>query len=187
MISDAYAAAAGHAESAGVPQFEPSFFQHQIVWSVISFAILLYLLNKHVLPAINDLLDARSKKIEDDLASAELARNEAKRAQENLNGQLTAAHQMATETMEQARVDAVNHREQALKELTAELEKKRVSAIAEIENAKKKALAEVQSVVVEVAMMATEKLIAKTVNKTIANAMVEEALQDIKANKSNLH
>ncbi len=86
MISVAHAAAEG-----GVPQFEQSMFQHQIVWAVISFAILLYLLNKYVIPAINDLLDARARKIEEDITGAERARREAEKAQAELSHQLTSS------------------------------------------------------------------------------------------------
>jgi F-type H+-transporting ATPase subunit b len=187
MISVAHAAAEEHAKSAGMPQFEPSMFEHQIVWSIFSFLILLFLLKKHVLPAINDLLDARSKSIEEDLGNAQKAREGAEKAQTDLNNQLATARQMASDTVEQARVDSTRHRDQALEELSAELNKKKSAAVDEIEAAKKKALAEVQSVVVEVAIMATEKLIAKTVTKATANTMVEEALEEIKENKANLH
>jgi F-type H+-transporting ATPase subunit b len=187
MISVAYAAAEEHAKSAGMPQFEPSMFEHQIVWSIISFVILLHLLRKHVLPAINDLLDARAKKIKEDLDNAQKARLEAEKVQVDLNNQLASARQMASDTVDQARADAAQHREQALEELTEELNKKKSAAVDEIETAKKKALAEVQSVVVDVAIMATEKLIAKTVTKTSANAMVEEALKEIKDSKTSLH
>ncbi|MBF0453365.1 MAG: F0F1 ATP synthase subunit B [Magnetococcales bacterium] len=187
MISVAHAAAEEHAKSAGMPQFEPSMFEHQIVWSVISFLILLHLLKKHVLPAINDLLDARAKKIEEDLDSAKLARKQAEKSQTDLNNQLASARQMASETMDQARVDAARHREQAVEELNAELAKKKNAALLEIEAAKKKALAEVQATVVDLTMLATEKLIAKSVTKSSASSMVEEALKEIKGSDASLH
>jgi F-type H+-transporting ATPase subunit b len=187
MISVAYAAAEEHAQSAGVPQFEPSMFQHQIIWSVMSFLILLFLLNKYVLPAINDLLDARAKKIAEDLDGAEKARTEAEKARAELNHQLTSSRQTASEICEQARVEANLIKDRALEELSEELSKKKVAAVEEIEATKKKAMAEVQAVVVDVAIMATEKLIAQTVTKDSANAMVEEALSEIKNNKSSLH
>ena len=187
MISVAHAAAEEHAKSAGMPQFEPSMFEHQIVWSILSFLILLYLLKKHVLPAINDLLDARASKIEDDLNAASQARQEADKIQADLHSQSIIARQMASEALEQARLDATHHRENAMEELSAELNKKKSAAVEEIEAAKKKALAEVQSVVVEVAIMATEKLIAKTVNTATANSMVEQALKEIEASKTSLH
>jgi F-type H+-transporting ATPase subunit b len=187
MISVAYAAAEEHAKSAGVPQFEPSMFEHQIFWSVISFLILLYLLNKHVLPAISELLDVRAKKIEDDLNNAQTAREEAQKAQADLNNKLASANKTASDVFEQARVEANLYREQAIEELAGELEKKKSAAVEEIEMAKKKALADVQSVVVDVAIMATEKLISKNITKESASTMVDEALEDIKKNKASLH
>ncbi|MBF0359045.1 MAG: F0F1 ATP synthase subunit B [Magnetococcales bacterium] len=187
MISVANAAAEVHAKPEGMPQFEPSMFEHQIFWSVISFLILLYLLNKHVMPAIKELLDVRAKKIEDDLASAQKARREAEKIQADLNNKLISSHKVASDVCEQARVEASLLRERAVEELSLELEKKKKAAVEDIEIAKKKALAEVQAVVVDVAVMATEKLIAKNVTKESASAMVDEALNEIKDSKTSLH
>lgn len=186
MVSVALAAAEEHATSAGMPQFESSMFQHQIIWSIISFLILLHLLRKHVLPAIKDLLDSRANTIEEDLERAKAARLEAEKAQDDLKKQLAAARQIAAETIEQARVDAARNRELALEALNAELNKKKSAAVDEIEAAKKKALDEIQSAIVDVAILATEKLISKTISTSTANAMVDEALAEIE-NQKPLH
>lgn len=176
MISAAYAAAEEHAQSAGMPQFESSVFAHQIFWSIVSFLALLYLLNRFVLPTIQKLLDERSHKIRDDLQSAETIRLEAEKAHALLQRQIGTARQMSEQILEEARLESAKYREEAVEALTKELAKKRTTALNEIESAKNKALAEVRDVVVDVAIMATEKLIAKSVTKADANKMVQDAL-----------
>jgi len=187
MIANAYAAAEGHAQSSGLPQFDSSVFGSQIFWTVVSFLLLMFLLNRFVIPAINDILDNRSRKIQDDLDNAAKAKKEAEQLMIAYKGQLDSAREMAASTMEEARQDANRHREQAVLELNDELSKKKNAALEEIDRAKRRAMDEVRTAAVDVAMMATEKLIAKSVTKTEADAMVHEAWTRLDQNQASLH
>ena len=187
MISSAYAATEGHAPSSGLPQFDSSVFSSQIFWTVVSFFLLMYLLKRYVIPAINDILDSRGKKISDDLQSAEKARLESERVLASYQEQLDHARQMAMTTLEAARLEAVALRDGAVAELKEQLEKKKVVALEEIERARVKAMAEVRLAAVEMAMLATEKLIAKSVGQAEADAMVEAALQQMEEKRPSLH
>ncbi|MGN7612986.1 F0F1 ATP synthase subunit B [Magnetococcales bacterium HHB-1] len=171
--------------SSGLPQFETSTFSSQAFWSVVSFAILLFLLQKYVIPAINSVLDARGKSIADDLSGAEKARKEAEASLAKYQQQLKEASAKAEETVERARKDAAKLREQNLAELDNELAKKRAEAEESIEQAKRAAIAEIQTTAVDIAMTATEKLVGKAVTKTDASRMVTEAIEEIKKLESN--
>ena len=187
MISDAYAATDGHAQASGLPQFDSSVFGSQIFWTIVSFFLLMYLLKRYVIPAINDILDSRGKKISDDLQGAEKARKDAEQVLANYREQLDRARQAAVTTVENARQEAVIYRENALAELNEELAKKKEFALEEIERARKKALVDVRQAAVEMAMLATEKLIVKSVGREEADAMVESALQQMERSKPTLH
>lgn len=187
MISSAYAATDAHAQSSGLPQFDSSVFASQIFWTVVSFLVLMYLLKRYVIPAIGDILDNRSRKISDDLQQAEKARQDADRLLIAYREQTERARQMTAATLEEARLEASAIRDQALVELGEELAKKRSAALDEIERARLRAMEDVQSAAVELAMLATEKLIAKTVNKAKAEEMVKEALTHLEQNRANLH
>ncbi len=179
MISSAYASTDAAAASSGLPQFDSSVFGSQIFWTIVSFALLMYLLNRFVIPAITDILDSRASKIREDLESAEKSRKEGEEFLNSYKNQLASAREMANATMEEARQGAASYREEALAELNEELDKKRNSALEEIERAKVKAMLEVRAVAVEVAMLATEKLVTKSVSQADAETMVQEAMKQI--------
>ncbi|MBF0162383.1 MAG: F0F1 ATP synthase subunit B [Magnetococcales bacterium] len=156
-------------------------------WTVVSFLILMYLLRRYVMPAINDILDSRGKKISEDLQHAEKARHEAERLLAGYREQVERARQMTATTLEEARIEASAIRDHALEELTEELAKKRTAALEEIERARVNAMAEVREAAVEIAMLATEKLIAESVGRAKADEMVHAALGHLEQNKANLH
>lgn len=185
MIGTAYAAAAEHAGS-GLPQFQSSFFSSQIFWAFVSFATLLALLTKYVLPGINDVLDARSRQIENDLKEAEKNRTASEKVLKEQRKELAAAREMASKIADEARQDAIQSREEALSELEAELSRVKTSAFDEIEQAKRKAVSEVKNVAVDLTIQATEMLIAKSVTKVHANKMVDEAIREISQNQSEV-
>ncbi|HIJ83117.1 MAG: ATP synthase F0 subcomplex B subunit [Magnetococcales bacterium] len=188
MIATAYAATGEQAAAgSGMPQFEPSVFQHQIFWSIASFVILLYLLRKHVLPAIEKVLDTRSNKISSDLDAALKSRQEAEKASVDTQKVLVAARRQAEQTVEEARLEAARYREMAKESLGQELSKKKSLALAEIETAKRAALAELHETVVDIAILATEKLIAKNMTKADTNKMVQEAITAVQEHKGQVH
>lgn len=176
MIGIAYAAAAEHASS-GLPQFQTSTFSSQSFWALVSFGVLLYLLYKHVLPGITDVLDARTRQIEGDIKGAETARQEAEAALAEYKRQLATAREVAAKTLEEARTEAARHQERSRAELDEELNKKKASALEEIEAAKRRAMEEVRQSITDVAMQAAEKLIGRSVSAADASAMVDEAIQ----------
>ncbi len=186
MIASAQAAE-GHAQSSGLPQFDSSVFASQVFWTIVSFVVLMYLLRRYVIPAINDILDSRGKKISEDLQHAEKVRREADRLLAGYREQMDRARQMAATTMDEARAGAIAIRDHALAELNEELAKKKSSALEEIERARLQAMEDVRSAAVEIAMLATEKLIAKTVTRAKADGMVKEALDHLEQNKASLH
>lgn len=195
MITDAAAATGEHAAAAGghaaagsgMPQFEPSMFQHEIFWSIASFVILVYLLRKHVLPPIEKILDARNEKIRTDLDAAEASRREAEKVSVEIQKQLNSARRQAEQTVEEARLEAARYRELARESLSQELAKKKTVALAEIETAKRSAIAELHHAAIDIAMLATEKLIAKSMTKTETGKMVQEAIAAIQESKTPIH
>jgi F-type H+-transporting ATPase subunit b len=78
---------------------------YDIVWSIIPFAIILFLFWKIVLPAMRKTLDARAELIEGGIKKAENAQAEADAALEEYKKQLAEARAEAARIREQARID----------------------------------------------------------------------------------
>ena len=182
FIANAYASASEHASSsAGMPQFDSSTFSSQSFWAVVSFVILMTLMIKFVIPAIQDVLDSRGNKIANDLERADKAREEAEEMLAKYRRELADANKEAIKVVEGAKLSAARLSEKAVAAQAEELAKRKDSAIAEIEQLKRQAMAEITERSVEVAMMATEKLISKAVSKSEANKMVNDAIEQIKS------
>jgi len=78
---------------------------YDIIWSLVPFAIILFLFWKVVLPAMQKTLDARAELIEGGIKKAENAQAEADAALEEYKKQLADARAEAAKIREQARLD----------------------------------------------------------------------------------
>ena len=63
-----------------MPQLEVSTFVPQLFWLAVTFGVLLLLMWKIGLPRVGGLIDARRKRIDDDLARAAQLKDEAEAA-----------------------------------------------------------------------------------------------------------
>ena len=78
---------------------------YDIVWSIVPFAIVLFVFWKFVLPNMQKTLDARAEKIEGGIAQAESAQKEAAEALEKYNSLLAEARAEAADIKEKARAE----------------------------------------------------------------------------------
>ncbi|GAB3939902.1 F0F1 ATP synthase subunit B [Corynebacterium tapiri] len=75
---------------------------YDIVWSLIPFAVILFLFWKFILPKFQEVLSEREDRIKGGIQRAEAAQAEAKAALEKYNAQLAEARTEAAEIREQA-------------------------------------------------------------------------------------
>jgi F-type H+-transporting ATPase subunit b len=180
QAAQASAQAAGeHAQSSGLPQFDTSTFSSQAFWSVVSFFVLVALMNKYVLPAIQNILDARSKSIQEEIESGRKSREEADKVLEEYRRMLSTARETSAQIMEETRRETAVYRDNALRELEQEIAQRQASALKEIDQMKRQAMQEISGHAVAIAMMATEKLMARAVTDADATRMVEDAIAQL--------
>ena len=121
MISDFVLLAAGGEESLPLEE-EPNILMpalYDIVWSLIAFAILLFVFWKFVLPMVKKVLEERTEKIEGGIERAESAQREAKEALDKYNEQLAEARGEAAKIREDARLQG----QQILADMKADAQK----------------------------------------------------------------
>jgi F-type H+-transporting ATPase subunit b len=150
-----------------------------MVWTIVVFAISLYILRRAVFPQIGKALDARAKKIEGDIDAAEGLRTEADQVLAEYRERLKEARGQAEEIVQRGRHAAETHEvegKQRGQELIAEATKR---AEREIELATKRALDDIRREVADLTVMATEKVTRKVLSDADQKRLVEEALGEL--------
>lgn len=144
MISDLVVLAAGGEEALPLEE-EPNILMpalYDIVWSLVAFAILLFVFWKFVLPMVKKVLEERTEKIEGGIERAEAAQREAKEALDKYNEQLAEARGEAAKIREDARLQG----QQILADMKADAQKESDRIVA---NGQQQLTAQRQQIVTE--------------------------------------
>ncbi len=150
-----------------------------MIWTIVVFAISLFILRRAVFPQIGKALDERAKTIAGEIDSAAHAREEAERLLVEYRERLKQAREQADEIVQRARQSADVHEKEAKergRETVADATKR---AQREIEVATKRALDDLRREVADLTIMATEKVTRKTLDEADQRRLVEEALREL--------
>jgi F-type H+-transporting ATPase subunit b len=160
-----------------MPQFDLSTAPGQVFWLVVIFAVLYLLSWRVVLPRVDAVMEARRKKIDDDLARAERLRNEAAAVMADFEKTLAEARGEAARVMKEASDAAAQESTQRIGAFNAELAGRLAEAEARVAVAVKQAETNLQAIAVEAAGQVTAKLLGRAVPQ----ATVERAVADAAA------
>jgi F-type H+-transporting ATPase subunit b len=157
--TEAHGGAAGHKEP--FPPFNSATFAGQLFWLAIFFGLLLWLMAKVALPRVQNILEGRAERIENDLAEANRLKaqtDEAIAAYEKTLGDARAeGHRIAGEVHEKVSKEAEAHRLKLEDELNAKIE----ASDQLIAEAKLQALGNVRGIAVDAASAIVERLSGK--------------------------
>ncbi|MBI5379318.1 MAG: F0F1 ATP synthase subunit B [Nitrospirae bacterium] len=162
-----------------MPQFDTHFLTSLVFWSIVSFAILLFLLYKFALPPILQTLEARERRIREDLDKAERLRQEAERHLAEAEARLKQAHASAEEIVrlahERGERTAMEHQRHILEQT----EKMLAEAREGIERARKRAVQEIRAQAVEISLLAAEKLLERNLRDEENLRLVRETIDAV--------
>lgn len=163
------------AASGGLPQFAVETWTGQIVWLVISFAVLYFVLSRFILPRIGGALTERGDRIADDLDAAGRMQKEAQQAELDYERSVADAKAKAHNIAETTRksVDAEIAKEVELAE--QEFASKQASADARIHKIKDAAMAKIDTVAADTTTALIEKLIDSKPTAATIKAAVSRA------------
>ncbi|HEY4428748.1 MAG TPA: F0F1 ATP synthase subunit B [Solirubrobacteraceae bacterium] len=150
-----------------------------MIWTLIVFGATMVLLARIAFPRISAALDRRQKAIEEAIDTAEHARTEAEKMLAEYRERLREARVQAEEIIQRARQSAQAHEHEAKErghELIAEASER---AQRDIEAATKRALDELRKEVVDLTILATEKVTRKALNDSDQKRLAEEALAEL--------
>ncbi len=150
-----------------------------MIWTIVVFAISLFILRKAVFPVIGEALDKRAKMIDGDIDAAEQTRKDADELLAEYRERLKEARAQSEEIVQRARQTAESHEHEARdrgQEILAEAAKR---AERDIDAATKRALDDIRREVADLTILATEKVTRKTLNDADQRRLVEEALGEL--------
>lgn len=142
-----------------MPQLDPTSWPSQLFWLTLTFVALYLIIWRVALPRIGDVLEARQRKLDDDLKKATALKEEAEAilaAYERMRAEAQAsAHEVLQTTNDALKEEAARETQAVADKLASQT----AEAEARIDAAKTAALASLEGTVSEVVMAATEKLI----------------------------
>jgi F-type H+-transporting ATPase subunit b len=150
-----------------------------MVWTLLVFGLTMFLLSKLAFPRISEALGRRQKLIEESIDTAERTRAEAEQILADYRERLKEARAQSEEIVQRARETAQAHEHEAKERGQEILSEATDRAQREIEVAAKRALEDIRKEVVDLTIMATEKVTRKTLDAADQKRLVEEALAEM--------
>jgi F-type H+-transporting ATPase subunit b len=161
-----------------MPQLDFATYPEQLVWLAITFIVLYLLMWKLGLPRVSSVIEARRKRIDDDLARANEIKNRAEAAMAAYQRVLTEARAQAQATVKESSDRFAAEAAERQRQLAATLAEHTKQAEQQIAAAKERALAEIRNVAVDVARSVTEKLTGAVADEAMLAPAVDRAMAE---------
>ena len=150
-----------------------------MVWTLVIFAILLFILSRYAYPKILEAVEARDKAVEDALAAAKKDREEAAALLAEHRRQLDSARDEAQKLITSARADGEKVRADVIEQAHREQQQMLERARAEIISERDRAIAVLRRETVDLAVRAASKVIERNLDVEANRAVVESFLASI--------
>ena len=157
-------------------EFDPGL----IIWTSISFVLLLALLYKAALPPLLEILEKRRKHIEDSLSRAEKVREDADDLLASYKKKLEQAEHKAQAIVDRARTESEHTRLEMVRVAEDEVRNLRSQIKLEAEAEKTKLLRELKDEVSNLVITATSKVLGRVITKQDQERIVKEGIDEIK-------
>jgi F-type H+-transporting ATPase subunit b len=149
------------------------------IWTLVVFAISLFILAKFVLPRIGLALDQRRKAIDDSIDAADRTRHEAEELLVEYRERLQEARRQAEEILERARQAAATQEREARAAAHARGEQMLEQTRRNIEAESRRMIDEILRDVADLTVMATERVTRKVLTEADQRRLVDEALSEV--------
>ncbi|ABZ83474.1 ATP synthase f0, b subunit [Heliomicrobium modesticaldum Ice1] len=146
---------------------------------LISFLILVFILQQVAFKPILKALDERRQKVEESISRAENDLEEANRMRAENAAELAKARQEAHDLIARATKVGEEKAQEIVAAAQAEANRLKEKAVADIQREKEKALEELRSHVVNLSILAAEKVIRKNLDEPTQRQLVDEVINEV--------
>ena len=150
-----------------------------LLWSVVTFLLLLFVLSKVAWGPIISALESREKEIRDALDSAALAKEDAEKATSDYEKIKQEAHSEAQTILAEAKSVKDKMISDAVEEAKNKADIETENALKSINAEKEKAVNEIKSAAVDLSIQAASKLIEKNLDNNDNRKLVNDAIDKV--------
>jgi F-type H+-transporting ATPase subunit b len=161
-----------------MPQLDVSTFAPQLIWLSISFIALYLLMSRLGLPRVDAIIEARRKRLDDDLARAAAMKAEAEAVIAAYQRTLAEARAQAQAAIKERTDRFAAEAALRQRQLAEALAEQTRAAEREIGAAKERAFTEIRNVAVDVARSVTEKLTGSAADEAKLAPAVDRAMAE---------
>ena len=151
-------------------------YSSQVFWLLVTFGFVFFVIGLGMVPKVQSTMDARSKKIADDLAAAKASFAQADTLEEDWRARENQIRAEAQAIIAEAKAKAAVDTEAKLAEADRVIADKVTAAEASVASARDAAMAEMESVAAEAASQMAQRVAGTSVTPKAASAAVKAAM-----------
>jgi len=150
-----------------------------MIWTIVSFAITLWVLKRYAFAPIQKLIDDRRDRIRRAVEEADSARDEARRLLEEHRKLIADAKGEAEMILAEARKVGTAQQERMRAETEEDRQRRLEETRRQIDQATAQALGEIRREVASLSLLAAEKITKKSLTDADQRRLIDEALAEI--------
>jgi F-type H+-transporting ATPase subunit b len=150
-----------------------------MIWTIIAFAITLWVLKRYAFGPVQKLIDDRRDRIRSSIDEADRAREEARGLLEEHRALIGQARGQAEQILSEARKVADSQRQRVKEETEADRQRRLDETKRQIEAETHRALEQIRSEVAELTLVATAKVTGKVLDDEDHRRLIEDAIKDL--------
>ena len=155
----------------------------ELVWGILSFAIVVFVMWKFAFPSVKRAMDARTERIRESLSTAEQAKTDAQSVLDEYQRQLADARNEANRIIEDARQTAEALRRDLTARAEADAAEIRNRASADIEAAKSRAMEELRSQLTDLTIGLAERVVKRNIDRESNAQLIDDYISTIGNNR----
>jgi len=150
-----------------------------MVWTVVTFLIVLWVLRRFAFSRIQGLIDQRRDRIREALDEADKARSEARELREQVAREREEAKADREQILEESRRQAQRQLEQAREQADADLKMRLEKNREELEAENARLREQIRRDVVELTLLASEKVTGKVLDADDQRRLIDETIDEV--------
>jgi F-type H+-transporting ATPase subunit b len=150
-----------------------------MIWTIVCFLVVLFVLKRYAFTPIQQMIDTRREPIEQAIAEADNAREEARRLLEEHRKLIGQAKSESEEILGEARRVADAQRDRVRQETEEDRQRRLEETRRQIDQATAQALGQIRDEVGKLSLLAAEKITRKSIDEKDHQRLIDEALAEI--------